>query len=68
MSQPNRPTHDILASLGEYTDRQTGEIKKRRLKIGVVFTNSEGHQFGKLDSVPVGWDGSFAIFPVRDRE
>ena len=64
----SKPTHDILATIGEYTDRNTGEKKKRRLKVGVMFTDDQGYHWGKFDSVPVNWDGTFGIFPVRERD
>lgn len=64
-----KPTHELLATIGEYTDRQTGEKKKRRLKIATVFTSEEGYESYKFECLPVGteWSGWASKFPIRDR-
>ena len=60
-------THDVLATVGTYKDRQTGEEKKRRLKIGAAFTSPEGNISIKLDAVPVGpdWSGWLSLYPAE---
>ena len=66
----SRPTHELLATIGEYTDKQTGETKKRRLKIATVFTDEEGRESVKLECLPVGvaWSGWASKFPIRERD
>jgi hypothetical protein len=61
-------THDVVATIGTYRDKATGEEKKRRLNIGSVFTDETNGQLSiKLDSVPVDpeWSGWAAIFPIN---
>lgn len=63
-------THDIVATIGEYTDRTTGETKKRYLTIGKGFTDDQGRISAKLDAIPVGpeWSGWISLYPAKDRE
>lgn len=63
-------THNVVASNGEYQDRNTGETKKRWQKVGVVMTDPEGNQSIKLDVIPVGpnWSGWFKLFPRDARD
>jgi hypothetical protein len=65
-----RRTHDLLATIGEYTDRKTGEKKKRRIKIGCMFLDDRGHQVLHFDVVPVGpeWSGWVGVFEIREQE
>lgn len=47
-----RRTHDLLATVGEYTDRE-GNKKKNSLNIGTLFTDSEtGRMSVKLVAAP----------------
>jgi hypothetical protein len=39
----SKATHDIMMSIGEYTDPGTGKKKKRYTKIGTQFMSDEGH-------------------------
>ena len=49
---------DAIATVGEYKDPKTGDMKKRYAKCGSVFINDEGNISFKMDTVPVGgWDG-----------
>ena len=49
---------DAIATVGEYKDPKTGDMKKRYAKCGSVFINDEGAISFKMDTVPVGgWDG-----------
>lgn len=66
---PSKITHDVSATIGEYTDRQTGEKKKRYITVGKCFTDEQGRQSIKLDAVPVGpaWSGWLSLYPI-DRE
>jgi hypothetical protein len=57
-------THDAVITTGEYTDRESGETKKRYQKIGVVFTNEKGQMSMKLDALPCGpnWSGFISLY------
>ena len=46
-------THKIVATVGKYKDRQTGEEKKRYLLCGVAFTDEQGRISLKIDAMPV---------------
>ena len=61
-----QPTHDITATIGEYTNRD-GEKKKRYLKVGTAFTDQEGRVSLKIDAMPVGpnWSGWLSLYPIR---
>lgn len=63
-----RKTHDAVATVGTYKDRQTGEEKKRTVNIGAVFTQEDGRMSLKLDVVPVSpeWSGWVSLYPVED--
>lgn len=63
-----KKTHDLAASVGEYTNHH-GEKKKRWVNCGAVFADDDGRISVKLESVPVGpeWSGWFSAFPA-DRE
>jgi hypothetical protein len=63
-------THDVVASIGTYKDRQTGEEKKRYLTVGKYFIDDDGRQSIKLDALPVGpeWSGWLSLYPVKDRD
>ena len=54
-----RKKFDAVATLGEYTDKATGQKVKRYLTIGVVFESDNGRLSMKLDALPVvpGWSG-----------
>ena len=45
---------DAVATVGEYKDKKTGEMKKRYSKCGSVFINDEGNISVKFDTMPVG--------------
>lgn len=61
-----RKTHDAVATVGTYKDRQTGEEKKRTVNIGAVFAQDDGRMSLKLDTVPVSpeWSGWVSFYPV----
>ena len=63
-----RRTHDVVATVGKYNDRQTGEEKKRYQNCGSAFTGEDGRMSIKLDAVPVGpeWSGWLSLYPVKD--
>ena len=58
MSRPHK-RYDAVATIGEFTDRTSGEKRKRYASIGTVFANDEGKLTLKLDLVPIvpGWSG-----------
>lgn len=62
----NRITHDVAASIGEYTNNQ-GETKKRYVNVGKVFSSEDGRMSIKLDAVPVGpnWSGWLSLYPIQ---
>ena len=59
----------LLATVGEYKDPQSGETKKRRIRVGTVFENEQGQRSIKIDSTPVGpeWSGWLSEYPMDDR-
>lgn len=63
-------THDVVATIGEYKDRHSGEMKKRYTAIGKGFTDDQGRISFKLDCIPVGpeWSGWASLYPAKDRE
>lgn len=58
----------LVASSGEYTDRNTGEKKRRWLRVGTMFKDNEGRFSIKLDSLPVGneWSGWLSVFEMDE--
>lgn len=62
-----RPTHDIVATLGEYTAGD-GTKKKRYHPCGKAFTNASGQISLKLDALPCSpeWSGWLSLYPVRE--
>ena len=58
---------DIIASIGEYTNAQ-GETKKRFVKIGAFFDKGNGNLTGKIDQIPVNWDGWWTAKPPLDKK
>jgi hypothetical protein len=65
----SRKTHDAVATVGTYNDRN-GNEKKRYVNVGSVFTDDDGRQSLKLDSVPVGpeWSGWVSFYEPKERE
>jgi len=63
-----KATHKIVATVGKYTDRQTGEEKKRYLQCGVAFTDEQGRISLKIDAMPVtpDWSGFLSLYPLDD--
>ena len=60
-------THDIVATIGKYKDRTTGEEKKQYLTVGKCFTDEQGRQSLKIDALPVNpeWSGWLSLYPVK---
>lgn len=63
----SRRTHDVIGSVGEYTDRE-GQKKKRWVKVGSAFTDENGGISIKLDAIPVGpeWSGWLSLRVPQD--
>lgn len=63
-----KATHKIVATVGKYTDRQTGEEKKRYLQCGVAFTDDQGRISLKIDAMPVtpDWSGFLSLYPLDE--
>lgn len=63
-----KATHKIVATVGKYTDRQTGEEKKRYLQCGVAFTDDQGRISLKIDAMPVtpDWSGFLSLYTLDD--
>ena len=61
-------THKIVATVGKYKDRQTGEERKRYLQCGVAFTDEQGRISLKIDAMPVSpeWSGFLSLYPLDD--
>ncbi len=58
--------HDVVATVGKYTDKNTGEEKSRFLNCGAHIVSDKG-EFLKIDTIPVGWDGWFKLMEPRQR-
>ena len=39
----SRKKYDVVATVGEYQDRQTGETKRRHKNVGAVIQTEHGH-------------------------
>ena len=65
-----RKKYDAVATIGEYTDKQTGEKKKRYATVGSVFENDEGRLSLKLDTIPIGpgWSGFIQFYDPKPYE
>lgn len=63
-------THDVVATIGTYKNKQTGEEKKIYKNIGQCFTDDQGRQSIKLETIPVSpeWTGWVSLYPVRERD
>lgn len=65
-----RKKYDLVATVGTYKDRQTGEEKKRYMQCGCIFESEDGRMAIKLDGLPVTpeWSGWIQLFEPRDRK
>jgi hypothetical protein len=60
-----RRTHDVLASTGEYKDRD-GNMKKRWLRVGVIMEDERTGELAiKMEAMPVGPEWSGWLKPKR---
>lgn len=51
----------------KYTTRD-GTEKTQWVKIGVLGVSQKGREWGKLEQIPVGWDGTFQVFEQEERK
>jgi len=60
-------THDLVATVGEFTNR-SGETKKKYQKCGAAFTGDDGRVSLKLDAVPCSpdWSGWLSLYPKTE--
>lgn len=60
-------THDVVATVGSYRDRE-GNEKKRFVNIGKCFTQENGRMSIKLDTIPVGpeWSGWLSLYEKKE--
>lgn len=65
---PNKRTHDVVVTTGEYTNGQ-GEKKKRYTNVGSAFTDDQGRISIKLDCVPVTpeWSGWLSLYEPKQQ-
>lgn len=63
-----KATNKIVATVGTYKDRQTGEEKKRYITVGTEFTDDQGRRSLKIDAMPVSpeWSGWLSLYPLDD--
>jgi hypothetical protein len=59
--------YDLVATVGEYTNKTTGEKKKRTINVGSVFQKDDSYMFIKLESIPVGpeWSGWLSCYEPK---
>lgn len=65
----SKRTHDAVATIGEYTDKN-GDKKKRYTRVGPGFTGPDGVISIKFDVVPVGpeWSGWVSLYEIKDQD
>lgn len=64
----SKKTHDLVATVGTYNDRQTGEEKKRFKNCGFACTNDKGQVSIMIDALPLSreWSGWLSLYPLRE--
>lgn len=62
-----KKSHDLVASVGKYTDNQ-GQEKTRFQKIGAAFTREDGSLCIKLEALPISqeWNGWANLYEPRE--
>lgn len=62
-------THDVVATVGEYTNSQ-GEKKKNYQTVGKGFTDDQGRISLKMTCIPAGpeWSGWLSLFEAKPRD
>lgn len=66
-----RKAYDAVATVGTYTDKESGQEKKRRVNVGVVLKDdTTGRMCLKIEAIPVSrdWSGFIDFFePNQDQ-
>lgn len=62
----SRPTHEVVATVGEYTAKD-GTKKKRYQRVGTIFKGDDGRASMKLDAIPLSreWSGWLSFYPIE---
>jgi hypothetical protein len=65
-----RKIYDLVATVSEWENKQTGKKCKRTLPIGAVFEHPGGKLSAKLEMLPIfpGWSGFVALRPCAQAE
>jgi hypothetical protein len=65
-----RKIYELVATVSEWQDKQTGKKCKRTLPIGTVFEHPGGRLSAKLEMLPIfpGWSGFVAFRPCAGPE
>jgi hypothetical protein len=65
-----RKIYELVATVSEWQDKQTGKKCKRTLPIGTVFEHPGGRLSAKLEMLPIfpGWSGFVAFRPCAQGE
>jgi hypothetical protein len=63
---PSRKAYDIVATTGEYKDKD-GATKKRYTNMGVVIEHEDGNLSLVMESIPVGWSGKANLYKPKPR-
>lgn len=70
ITMKSRRRYDAVATIATYKDKETGETKKIRQRIGTVFESESGRLSLKLDLVPIcpAWSGFVSFCEPGERE
>ncbi|MHA1543912.1 MAG: hypothetical protein ACTSU8_02125 [Alphaproteobacteria bacterium] len=63
-------THNLEATIGEYREKGTNTLKKRRITIGAAFTRPDGSMCLAIDAIPlaVDWSRFVSLVPKEASE
>ena len=70
----SKKTHDLVATVATFIDKETGEKKKRFQNCGFACTNEKGQISSvKIESLPqafngMEWEGWLNLYPLREKE
>jgi hypothetical protein len=70
----SKKTHDLVATVATFINKETGEKKKRFQNCGFACTNEEGQISSvKIEALPqafngMEWEGWLNLYPLRDKE
>lgn len=57
---------NMVAVTWSYVNK-SGETKKNYTTFGKLFTKDDGSQRGKIETLPVDWDGTFSVYDQKER-